>query len=107
MTVDNNESLSRISFSFGYIWTQMDVRTSTQFESYKIYRSLEIFYLPGRTSWLESLQVQHKAAPVPPLVATPEQLQAFEAKNPSNPPLVVPMPPAVVYPPLEPQELRP
>jgi outer membrane protein assembly factor BamE len=63
--------------------------------------------VPTEQAFVESLQVQHKATPVPPLAATPEQLKAFEAKNPSNPPLVLPMPPAVVYPPLEPQELRP
>jgi outer membrane protein assembly factor BamE len=58
--------------------------------------------VPTEQAFVESLQVQHKAAPVPPLAATSEQLQAFEAKHPLKPPVVVPAAPAVLYPPLEP-----
>ena len=58
--------------------------------------------VPTEQAFVESLQVQHKAAPVPPLAATPEQLKAFEAKHPLKPPVVVPAAPAVLYPPLEP-----
>ncbi len=58
--------------------------------------------VPTEQAFVESLQVQHTAGPVPPLAATPEQLQAFEAKHPLKPPVVVLVPPAVVYPPLEP-----
>jgi outer membrane protein assembly factor BamE len=57
--------------------------------------------VPTEQAFVESLQVQHKAAPVPPLAATPEQLKAFEAKHPLKPPVVVPAAPAVLYPPLE------
>ncbi len=58
--------------------------------------------VPTEQAFVESLQVQHTAGPVPPLAATPEQLQAFDAKHPLKPPVVVLVPPAVVYPPLEP-----
>lgn len=58
--------------------------------------------VPTEQAFVESLQVQRKAAPIPPLTATPEQLKAFEAKHPLQAPALQPAPPAVVYPRLEP-----
>jgi outer membrane protein assembly factor BamE len=58
--------------------------------------------VPTEQAFVESLQVPRKDAPIPALVATPEQLQAFDAKNPLKAPPVTPAPPAVVYPRLEP-----
>jgi outer membrane protein assembly factor BamE len=60
--------------------------------------------VPTEQGFVESLEVEHKAGPLPPLAATPEQLQAFEAKHPLQVPVAPPAPPAVVYPPLEPKE---
>jgi outer membrane protein assembly factor BamE len=60
--------------------------------------------VPTEQAFVESLEVEHKAGPLPPLAATPEQLQAFEAKHPLQVPVAPPAPPAVVYPPLEPKE---
>lgn len=58
--------------------------------------------VPSERAFVESLQVQHKSAPIPPLAATPQQLQAFEAKHPLQAPALPTAPPAVVYPRLEP-----
>ena len=58
--------------------------------------------VPTEQAFVESLQVQRKAAPIPPLTATPEQLKAFEARHPLQAPVLPPAPPAVVYPRLEP-----
>ena len=58
--------------------------------------------VPTEQAFVESLQVQRKAAPIPALTATPEQLKAFEAKHPLQAPVLLPVPPAVVYPRLEP-----
>jgi len=58
--------------------------------------------VPTEQAFVESLQVQRKNAPIPPLAATPEQLKAFEAKHPLQAPVLPPAPPAVVYPRLEP-----
>lgn len=58
--------------------------------------------VPTEQAFVESLQVQRKSTPIPPLTATPEQLQAFEARHPLQAPKTPPAPPVVVYPPLEP-----
>jgi outer membrane protein assembly factor BamE len=58
--------------------------------------------VPTEQAFVESLQVKSTPAPAPPLSATAEQLQAFEAKHPVQVPVLPPEPPAVDYPPLEP-----
>lgn len=58
--------------------------------------------VPTEQAFVESLQVKGTNTPIPPLIATPEQLKAFEAKHPLQVTVVPPTPPAVVYPPLEP-----
>ena len=58
--------------------------------------------VPSEQVFVESLQVQRKTTPIPPLTATAEQLKAFEAKHPLQAPVLPPAPPAVVYPRLEP-----
>lgn len=58
--------------------------------------------VPTEQAFVESLQVQRKNAPIPPLTATSEQLKAFEAKHPLLAPVLPPAPPAVAYPRLEP-----
>lgn len=60
--------------------------------------------VPTEQAFVESLQVEHKAGPTPPLAATPEQLKAFESKHPLQTPASAPVAPLVVYPPLEPKE---
>jgi outer membrane protein assembly factor BamE len=58
--------------------------------------------VPTEQAFVESLQVQRKNTPIPPLIATPEQLKAFEAKHPLQAPVLPPAPPGVAYPRLEP-----
>jgi outer membrane protein assembly factor BamE len=58
--------------------------------------------VPTEQAFVESLQVQRKSTPIPPLTATPEQLKAFEAKHPLQAPVLPPAPPGVAYPRLEP-----
>jgi outer membrane protein assembly factor BamE len=58
--------------------------------------------VPTEQAFVQSLQVPHKVAPIPPLAATPQQLKAFEAKHPVQAPDIPLAPPVVVYPRLEP-----
>jgi outer membrane protein assembly factor BamE len=59
--------------------------------------------MPSESEFLAQLDVKRKLGAVPPLQATPEQLQAAQPAKPATPPTVsAPAAPApTTYPPLE------
>ena len=58
--------------------------------------------LPSENEFVASLDARRKPGKVPPLEATPEQLKAFQERNPVTPSVTPPTAPAdASYPPLE------
>lgn len=78
-------------------------RRLTAFFKDDVLERIEADELPSETEFVASLDSRRKFDKVPPLEATPEQLKAFQERNPGTAPTAPPpvAPAGATYPPLE------